>query len=188
MKKKYISNHLGILIIAVTIVLACSICIYTYNTCVFLSFTLGDALTLLTAIVIGYYLVENRNDERELGKEVLKIIENIQIELIKRDYVHINPKQNRSVVLNNNRWLNNQIYVLERISEKITRIKKYTQKIRETYNEYENVISDNMDQDKVYFNQPDRCRKQRKRLEIIQFNLQQMMLAVYDIPDINLKK
>ena len=92
------------------------------------------------------------------------------------------------MVLNNNRWLNNQIYVLERISEKITRIKKYTQKIRETYNEYENVISDNMDQDKVYFNQPDRCRKQRKRLEIIQFNLQQMMLAVYDIPDINLKK
>lgn len=185
---KKILKPFGIFIGTIIIIVSFSICAYIHNPSAFLIFTLGDALALLTATVVGYYLVESRNDERELGKEVLKIIEIIQTELMERDYLHINPKQNRSIVLNNNRWLNNQIYLLERISVKITRLKRYTENIRKTYNEYEGFVSANLDQDEEYFDEPDRYDKQKNRIGIIEFNLQQMMLAIYKVPDIKMKK
>lgn len=186
--KKQISVQTFILIIAVTIIIISSVMMCKYDSASFLSFTLGDALTLLTAIFVGYYLVEHKNSERELGKEAAKTIENIQSGLIKREYLHINPKVNRNLVLTNNRWLSNQIFILERISKRINRLEKYAKKIRETYNEYENFVSVNMDQEKEYFNNQERYEKQRKRIEIIEFNLQQMMLSIYNVPDIENEK
>ncbi len=186
--KKFLSIKTIILLLAVIIIVISSIAMYKYDSKIFLSFTLGDALALLTAVFIGYYLVEHNNAERELGKEALKTIENIQNGIMKRDYLHINQKENRSIVLTNNRWCSNQIFILERISIRIKRIEKYANKVRDTYNEYEKFVSVNMDQSEEYFNEPERYEKQRKNMEIIEFNLQQMMLALYDVPDIENKK
>ncbi|MDD3053745.1 MAG: hypothetical protein PHG84_05010 [Endomicrobiaceae bacterium] len=169
------------LIIVILIVFAIhSLCV---NSCVFLSFTIGEFLTLLIALIIGYWWVQNKNDERILDEKLISMVENLKEQIENTEYVYINPIEKKAEVLSNNRLLSNKIYILQRLSKKRNKITKYVEKIQKEFFEYERVVSENIDQKAEYFSNPLRADKQKQKMDSIEFQLDQIILEIFNVPE-----
>lgn len=173
----------GVVVIIIFLLVVATIWSAIYDFKSFWAFSIGDFFTLLIAVVIGYYFVELKNGDRILNEKTIELIEKIENKILNTEYIKLDPQNNWKEILSNNRWLKNNIYFLERVAKKEKSIKKYVDKINEDFKSYESFVTENKNFKSEDYENPIVYEHQRKYVDDINFQLEQIKLKLLGIPD-----
>jgi hypothetical protein len=139
-------NIVGRPVIGLFIILYLVLLVYNiFNYDKFLEIPLYNMINIAIAIIVAYYFVQKKNDERKLKEIVEDIVGKIQ-DSVNSELANIFQDGNdRKRVLRILRSTNNRIEQLNNIKEKLN-LKDEVEYINEKYNCYREFIGDNLNQ------------------------------------------
>lgn len=133
-------------------------------------------ITLLVAIVFGYYMTQKNLDARRQKDEYIKIIEKIQAIIMNDLMYNIIDNNNINEALMNKRNLSNYITILKNHASKFG-FKTEVAFINEKFEEYADILGNHND-DLEYLK---KSQMELKRpLELIEGKLDEMTIRIYD--------
>ena len=177
---EFVKKHTKCIIIIILIVLAIlgEINIYNNGWQEFVKMNAYEIFTIAIALLVTYYLTERKNDIRKLNNKIENICGNMQVYL--REEYGITPSRpNKERVLMNIRYISNKIHILERLSEKNKEIKDAVNYIKIEHNKYREFVTDNFDQEDVYFQEENRQEKLKSIINNIDNKLDEIIVYLY---------
>src|SRR5574344_138970 len=133
------------IIVVIILIIICGINVYINGFKEFIKMNMYDALTIVIAVFVTYYLTEKKSDTRKLNDKIENVCNDIQ-NCLRNEYKITPSKNNKEKVLTNIRYVSNKIHILDRISEENDVIKSAIEYIKEQHKGYNDFVSCNFDQ------------------------------------------
>lgn len=150
--KEKIISYIAISILVVIAIFNCYKDIHS-----FIYMDAYQVISILIAIIFTYYYTEKRSDERRLKDKIEFICVDIKNELNKLD--RIIKENNKKSKLMHIKLLQNKISILAELAKQYGKLTKKIDYIKENYGKYNELISNNLDQNQEYFSGENRLEK-----------------------------
>ena len=139
-KGKYILIVCFILVILIVAIYN----IIHFGYCNFLQASVSQLLTLLVAIIVSYYLVQKRSDEKNKKEIIIRLLADIQKEVTNEDAYRISVNSKPATLTLRNRTLNNYLDTLSNYGE-LFGISEQVCFLQEKLSEYTDCIGNHID-------------------------------------------